>query len=147
MIARNSNDEKSNDKYLPRKERVDKKAARLRLPEGISAIGSRQYLLRPEAIESIFVLYRITGDERLREEAWTMFQAITNQTRTEIAFSAIDDVSTPNFRKLDRMESYWMAETLKYFFLLFSKPDVTSLDRFVFNTEGHPFVVGYDQEE
>jgi mannosyl-oligosaccharide alpha-1,2-mannosidase len=32
-----------------------------------------------------------------------------------------------------------MAETLKYFFLVFSDPDVISLDDFVFNTEAHPF--------
>jgi mannosyl-oligosaccharide alpha-1,2-mannosidase len=144
MIARNSNDEQHGDKDLPWKERIDRKAERLRLPKGISAIANRQYLLRPEAIESIFVLYRTTGNERLRDEAWAMFEAITDQTRTEIAFSSIDDVTKPNSRKLDRMESYWTAETLKYFFLLFSTPDVISLDRYVFNTEGHPFVIGYN---
>jgi mannosyl-oligosaccharide alpha-1,2-mannosidase len=37
------------------------------------------------------------------------------------------------------MQSFWMAETLKYFFLVFSEPDVISLDDFVLNTEAHPF--------
>ncbi|KAL6754033.1 glycoside hydrolase [Haematococcus lacustris] len=36
------------------------------------------------------------------------------------------------------MESFWLAETLKYFYLLFSEPDVIPLDQFVFNTEAHP---------
>jgi mannosyl-oligosaccharide alpha-1,2-mannosidase len=39
----------------------------------------------------------------------------------------------------DSMESFWLAETLKYFYLLFSEPGVVSLDEWVFNTEAHPF--------
>jgi mannosyl-oligosaccharide alpha-1,2-mannosidase len=38
----------------------------------------------------------------------------------------------------DSMESYWLAETLKYFYLLYSEPDLVSLDDFVLNTEAHP---------
>jgi mannosyl-oligosaccharide alpha-1,2-mannosidase len=37
------------------------------------------------------------------------------------------------------MQSFWMAETLKYFYLIFSDPEVISLDDYVFNTEAHPF--------
>jgi hypothetical protein len=37
------------------------------------------------------------------------------------------------------MESFWLAETLKYFYLLFvDDPDVIPLDKYVFNTEAHP---------
>lgn len=32
-----------------------------------------------------------------------------------------------------------MAETLKYFYLVFSEPDLISLDEDVFNTQAHPF--------
>jgi len=32
-----------------------------------------------------------------------------------------------------------LAETLKYFYLLFSQEDVVSLDEWVLNTEAHPF--------
>lgn len=39
------------------------------------------------------------------------------------------------------LQSFWMAETLKYFFLLFSKPSTISLDDYVFNTEAHPFKI------
>lgn len=35
-------------------------------------------------------------------------------------------------------QSFWMAETLKYFYLIFSEPDLISLDDYVFNTEAHP---------
>jgi mannosyl-oligosaccharide alpha-1,2-mannosidase len=34
-----------------------------------------------------------------------------------------------------------MAETLKYFYLIFSEPNVISLDDYVFNTEAHPFKI------
>ena len=32
-----------------------------------------------------------------------------------------------------------VQETLKYFYLVFSEPDVIDLDEWVFNTEAHPF--------
>ncbi|KAF2652173.1 glycoside hydrolase family 47 protein [Lophiostoma macrostomum CBS 122681] len=112
-----------------------------RLPEGFTNIEDRRYLLRPEAIESIFVLYRITGDPLLQDAAWRMFTAIQNATLAEFAHSAIADVTWPagmETEKLDSCESFWMAETLKYFYLIFAEPDVVSLDEYVFNTEAHP---------
>jgi len=139
MVSRNSYDEQPSDQKLPFEERVRQKALRLRLPKPISAIGERTYKLRPEAIESIFVLYRITGDDELREHAWKMFESIVNETRTDIAFASIADVTWKHSPKTDKMESFWMAETLKYFYLLYSEPDVVSLDVYVYNTEAHPF--------
>lgn len=37
------------------------------------------------------------------------------------------------------VKSFWLAETLKYFYLALSPPDLISLDDFVLNTEAHPF--------
>lgn len=111
------------------------------LQPGMTKIGDKRFLLRPEAIESIFILYRITGDSRLRDAAWRMFTAITSATKTYVAHSAIEDVTVQNAtltKKLDECESFWMAETLKYFYLIFSEPDLVSLDEYVFNTEAHP---------
>lgn len=139
MLRRNSHDESPQDKPLPEDERFRLKAQRLRFPKGITAIASRGYELRPEAIESLFILYRVTGDESLRETAWEMFEAITKRTRTEWGFSSIEDVTQLNTWKVDKMESFWMAETLKYFWLMFEDPAVVSLDEFVLNTEAHPF--------
>ena len=110
-----------------------------RLPPGMVDIPQRLYLLRPEAIESIFVLYRITGDTTLMDRGWDMFQAIEKHTRTDIAHAALQDVTQKNPPQLDSMESFWTAETLKYFYLLFSEPSVISLDEYVLNTEAHPF--------
>ncbi|KAB5583130.1 glycoside hydrolase family 47 protein [Coniochaeta sp. 2T2.1] len=110
------------------------------LAKGFRNARDPRYLLRPEAIESIFVLYRVTGDEALRETAWTMFQRIMMATETPLGNAAVVNVTVSGeTEKEDSMESFWMAETLKYFYLIFSPPDVVSLDEFVLNTEAHPF--------
>ncbi|KXX77125.1 Endoplasmic reticulum mannosyl-oligosaccharide 1,2-alpha-mannosidase [Madurella mycetomatis] len=111
-----------------------------RLPKGFTAIPDRGFKLRPEAIESVFVLYRVTGREDLLESAWEMFTAIDKTTSTKLANSAVRDVTTKEKPEaVDSMESFWMGETLKYFYLIFSDPGLISLDEFVFNTEAHPF--------
>ena len=110
-----------------------------RLPPGFATMKDRRYILRPEAIESVFVLYRVTGDHELQEKAWKMWQSIKKHTETDIANAAINDMSNPTAPKSDSMESFWTAETLKYFYLVFSEPNLISLDEFVFNTEAHPF--------
>ncbi|KAH8883922.1 family 47 glycosyl hydrolase [Thozetella sp. PMI_491] len=110
------------------------------LPLGFSHARDPRYILRPEAAESLFLLYRMTGKEEFRDAAWQMFQAIMRATKTGRANSAIRDVTAPaeHTEKMDEMESFWLAETLKYFYLIFSPPDVISLDEYVFNTEAHP---------
>jgi len=106
---------------------------------GFTGIGDARYILRPEAIESVFILYRMTGDERLRDQAWDMFQAIERHTKVEYGSAALVDVTSNTPRQSDIMESFWTAETLKYFYLIFSPQDLISLDDYVFNTEAHPF--------
>ena len=110
------------------------------LPKGFTTAKDPRYILRPEAIESIFVLWRITGDESFRETAWDMFEAVAKATETEYANAAVMDVNVlGGGKKEDYMESFWMAETLKYFYLCFADTDLISLDEFVLNTEAHPF--------
>ncbi|KAI9703985.1 MAG: hypothetical protein M1820_005767 [Bogoriella megaspora] len=108
------------------------------LPKGFSKIDDSRYTLRPEAIESIFVLYRLTGDADLRDRAWNMFENIIRHTKTKTAHAVLNDCTVHNSPKSDRMESFWTAETLKYFYLLYAESDLLSLDDYVFNTEGHP---------
>ncbi|KAK4445816.1 family 47 putative glycoside hydrolase [Podospora aff. communis PSN243] len=128
------------DKACPWDEDVWKKHGDKTLKKGFSNARDPRYILRPEAIESLFILYRITGKEELRDIAWRMFQSIMRSTETILANSAIADVTVQGgTTKLDEMESFWLAETLKYFYLIFSPPDLISLDEYVLNTEAHPF--------
>lgn len=108
------------------------------LAPGFTHLQDRRYILRPEAIESVFIMYRITGDAEWLDKAWTMFQRIEQVTKTEIASSAISDVTSEQPPKMDSMESFWLAETLKYFYLIFSEMELVSLDEYVLNTEAHP---------
>lgn len=94
-------------------------------------ITKKYYNLRPEVIESVFYLYRITGDDYWREKGWAMFKSIEAATRTEFGNAEIDDVTVEDPSKKDSMQSFWMAETLKYFYLLFSSEDMISLDDYV----------------
>lgn len=114
-------------------------ASQRRLPKGFTSMDDRRYVLRPEAIESVFYLYRITGDPALQETAWRMFEATEKATRTELANAALSDMSDEAAPKKDSMESFWTAETLKYYYLVFADPGVISLDEWVLNTEAHPF--------
>lgn len=84
-------------------------------------------------------MYRITGSAHWREVGWRMFQAVSTHTRTEYGNSAISDVTDDMPTHDDSEESFWLAETLKYFYLLFEDESVVSLDEWVLNTEAHPF--------
>lgn len=126
-----------------------------RFPQGIMAMDDIRYILRPEALESVFLLYRMTGKQIYADAAWRMFSAIEKVSRTKIAAAAIADITIPfvegasgserlegeggkGTMKTDSMESFWLAETLKYAYLCFEEWDVVSLDSWVLNTEAHP---------
>ncbi|KAF7552700.1 hypothetical protein G7046_g7327 [Stylonectria norvegica] len=103
---------------------------RYSIPKGMTVVDDGRYVLRPEAIESVFVMYRLTGDPSWMDKAWILFTHIEEMTRTDIASSAVDDVTKKKPAKMDSMESFWLAETLKYFYLIFSDFDLVSLDKF-----------------
>ncbi|KAH8909279.1 family 47 glycosyl hydrolase [Coniochaeta sp. PMI_546] len=112
------------------------------LPKGFTTAKDPRYILRPEAIESVFYLWRITGQKEWQDYAWDMFQAVANGTETQYASAAVLDVTIAkkDLPQEDYMESFWIAETLKYFYLAFSPPDLIDLDKYVLNTEAHPFL-------
>ncbi|CCH44409.1 mannosyl-oligosaccharide alpha-1,2-mannosidase [Wickerhamomyces ciferrii] len=100
----------------------------------------RHNLQRPETVESLFILYRITKDPIYREWGWKIFQSFVKHTKTaDGAFTSLSDVTTVPPKLRDNMESFWIAETLKYLYLLFDDENLIPLTENVFNTEGHPF--------
>jgi len=52
-----------------------------------------RYILRPEAIESVFYMWRITGDRTWQDKGWWMWESIEKATWTDLAYSAIQDVN------------------------------------------------------
>ncbi|VDO08334.1 unnamed protein product [Rodentolepis nana] len=101
-------------------------------------------LLRPEAIEAFFYLYRITKDPKYQEWGRQIFRAFNTYSRVEPAgYAPLLDVQleVPGYK--DKMESFWIAETLKYFLLLFDDSLASKYDlrKWVFNSEAHPFPI------
>lgn len=108
-------------------------------------------ILRPEFVESLFYLYHVTGLPVYRNQASQIFEAFQKYSRIPSGYSAVSDVREkppPNvdldesLHKYapDRMESFWLSETLKYLYLIFCDDRHivgTLLNNYVFNTEAH----------
>lgn len=94
------------------------------------------YPLRPEIIESTWYLYRTTGDPRYRALARRLCADFVRRCRTFAGYAALKDVTTAE--QADRMESFLLAETFKYFYLRFAPQATLDLQEVVLNTEAHP---------
>ena len=79
-----------------------------------------QNLLRPELVESLYYLYYLTGDKMYQDWGWSIFESFEKYTRQTDGYSSINDVRhKDNVRPRDKMESFFLAETLKYFLFTF----------------------------
>ncbi|KAH6570005.1 hypothetical protein BASA60_001859 [Batrachochytrium salamandrivorans] len=105
--------------------------------EGQLYIQSQVYRLRPETVESIFYMWRYTHDPIYREWGWNIVQALEKHCRDEVGYHGLEESNGI----YNRQESFFLAETLKYLFLLFSDDDTIGLDKYVFNTEAHPISI------
>ncbi|CAB3228590.1 unnamed protein product [Arctia plantaginis] len=125
------------------------------LGTGEASSSRESYPLRPELIESIMYLYRDTRDPILLQMGEDILRSIQHSARTPCGYATIKDVR--DHRQEDRMESFFLAETTKYLYLLFD-PDnfihnpgvhgtvintpngecIVDLGGYVFNTEAHP---------
>ncbi|XP_070992984.1 endoplasmic reticulum mannosyl-oligosaccharide 1,2-alpha-mannosidase-like isoform X1 [Oncorhynchus clarkii lewisi] len=107
-------------------------------------LADRHNLLRPETVESLFYLYRFTKDRKYRDWGWEILQNFNKYTKVSTGgYTSINNVRDPEYpNPRDKMESFFLGETLKYFYLLFSDdPELLSLDKYVFNTEAHPLPI------
>ena len=104
--------------------------------------NAQYFLLRPETAESLFYLHQLTGDPIYREWAWEIWQAIDSTCRTRTAYGTARNVSQPGGGGIDdRMESFFLAETLKYLYLVQDPDTEIDLMKYVFNTEAHPMKI------
>ncbi|KXN88048.1 Mannosyl-oligosaccharide 1,2-alpha-mannosidase [Leucoagaricus sp. SymC.cos] len=109
---------------------------------GAWPVYDARYILRPETVESIFLAYRLTRDSRYRKLGWRIFKSIEKYCRLEEGgYSSILNVDDVKTQRDDKMETFFLAETLKYLYLLFEDESVISLDEYVLNTEAHPLPI------
>lgn len=99
------------------------------------------YPLRPELAESTYHLYRATRNPYYLHVGVEILESIDEITRVECGFATVHDVRTRELE--DRMESFFLSETMKYLYLLFDDANPVNVhgERFIFSTEGHLFPV------
>lgn len=106
-------------------------------PFWVNKVGKRR-LLSSNVIESIFYMYRITGESRWRKMgAELLKKTIENLQKYHSGAKGVwsvqefeddDDCSIP---------SSWFSQTLKYYYLLFSDISDYTLDRYIYTSGGH----------
>src|SRR3990172_8409616 len=94
-----------------------------------------RYFLNPEIMESAYYLYQATGNPRYLEMGKIFLDSLKRYCRLEEGYSEMKSVVTKE--RSDRMESYFLSETLKYLYLLF-EPEALDFKNVIFNTEAHP---------
>ncbi|XP_001357617.3 mannosyl-oligosaccharide alpha-1,2-mannosidase IA [Drosophila pseudoobscura] len=100
-----------------------------------------RFMLYPDVVESYFLLWRLTNDERYRSFGWDIVQAMEKYCRTPFGYTGIRNVYDMPPESDDLQPSWFLGKTLKYLFLLFSDDDVISLDEWVLNSAGHPLPI------
>ena len=95
----------------------------------------------------------MTKNPLWRQHAWDIFKALERWTRVEAGGYASLKSVTGRVPKLDKMESFFISETLKYLYLIFCDDDVLPLKgidkdvggkMFVLNTEAQPILAWDD---
>ncbi|XP_042885178.1 ER degradation-enhancing alpha-mannosidase-like protein 3 isoform X2 [Penaeus japonicus] len=96
-----------------------------------------QHPLRPEFLESTYLLYLATDDPYYLRVGEQVLRSLQKHTWVPCGYAAVKDVRTGVHE--DRMDSFVLAETFKYLYLLFAKPSdlIIDLDQFIFTTEAH----------
>lgn len=94
--------------------------------------------------ETYFFLYRLTHNERYREWAWELAQAIQQHAKVAESggFSDLKTVNSvpPTFS--DHQPAQFFSSTLKFLYLTFAdEEDVLPLEKWVFNLRGHPLPI------
>nr|XP_056712929.1 mannosyl-oligosaccharide 1,2-alpha-mannosidase IA [Euleptes europaea] len=122
-----------------------------RFDGGVEAIATRQnekyYILRPEVIETYMYMWRFTHDPKYRQWGWEAVEALEKYCRLDGGYSGVRDVYSSHQSHDDVQQSFFLSETLKYLYLLFSEDDLLPFEHWVFNTEAHPLPVLSKEEE
>jgi len=107
--------------------------------------GDPGYKLRPETVESLYWLHVVTGETKYQDQAWEIFQAIEKHCGTAqydgVGYGAYPDVRQVGKKPNNKMESFFLGETLKYLYLIFDdkRNKIEWWDDKVITTEAHLF--------
>lgn len=117
------------------------------IPEAFSAdmqVIWGQHPLRPEFLESTYFLHRATNDDHYLFVGKAALKSLQKYARVSCGYAAVNDVRTRKHE--DRMDSFVLAETFKYLYLMFSenKDLPMAIDNYVMTTEAHflPLALG-----
>ena len=100
-------------------------------------VGLTKYILRPETIESLYVMYSKTKNPLFREWGWQLWEIIKKKCKGTFGFADLSNIQNKDSPLDDRGETFFYSETMKYLYLLFAEEGPTYLDSYVFNTEAH----------
>ncbi|XP_067907569.1 ER degradation-enhancing alpha-mannosidase-like protein 1 isoform X3 [Heterodontus francisci] len=95
------------------------------------------YPLRPELVESTYLLYQATKNPFYLHVGMDILQSLEKYTKVRCGYATLHHVIDKS--KEDRMESFFLSETCKYLYLLFDEdnPLHRSGSKYIFTTEGH----------
>ncbi|XP_059796215.1 ER degradation-enhancing alpha-mannosidase-like protein 1 isoform X1 [Balaenoptera ricei] len=95
------------------------------------------YPLRPELVESTYLLYQATRNPFYLHVGMDILQSLEKHTKVKCGYATLHHVIDKSTE--DRMESFFLSETCKYLYLLFDEenPVHKSGTRYMFTTEGH----------
>merc|ERR1711942_629806 len=95
------------------------------------------YPLRPELVESTYLLYRATKNPFYLHVGRDILHSLNNHTKTECGYATVHDVHDKSLE--DRQESFFLSETVKYLYLLFDVDNPINVhdSSYLFTTEGH----------
>ncbi|XP_064825128.1 ER degradation-enhancing alpha-mannosidase-like protein 1 isoform X1 [Oncorhynchus masou masou] len=95
------------------------------------------YPLRPELVESTYLLYQATKNPFYLHVGMDILESLEKNAKVRCGYATLHHVVDKS--KEDRMESFFLSETCKYLYLLFDddNPLHKSENKYIFTTEGH----------
>lgn len=95
--------------------------------------------LRPEFSEATYLLYQATKHPFYLHVGVDIVNSLEAHTRAECGYATVHNVEDKSLE--DRMESFFLSETMKYLYLLFDfeNPINQQASNWIFSTEGHVF--------
>lgn len=118
------------------------------MPESIHMINEEiidgRYIHRPESIESLYHLYKLTHDKEILQLSYEILEKI-RQLEVKCGFAYVKNITAKTLT--DEMPSFFLSETLKYLYLIFDEDNQFSSSDYLLTTEAHIFNINIAQTQ